>query len=389
MILRIVPILLLLLTIPVFAIYKMLFKEKTRFIKTCLFAPNAILIILLPYLAYNDNCIKSDGAELVAIYLIIAFGIAIPELFFSLSYACFVNRRGEKIKKIGFFFSLATAFAALSVFIISVISCFVTIRTTKYTYVSNDIPSSFDGYKIVHLSDLHLGTFKLYPRALNNIIAKINAEKADLIAFTGDLVNYDSNEINDFRHELSKLKAKDGVVSVMGNHDYLMYVDFQGDSANTKHIRYLQNEQKKAGWRLLLNENICIRRGDDSIYVIGSENDGEKPYPSRGNLSVATRGISKGNFCILLTHDPSQWRRKVLPQTDIQLTLSGHTHAGQIKIFGRSVSEIKYNEWNGIYYKGNRAILVSTGVGEALMPFRFGAWPNIEIVVLKKGNSRE
>lgn len=383
MILRIAPILLLLLTFPVMAIYKMFFKEKTLLQKSCLFAPNIILIILTLYFASNDSTINKN-AEAVAIYLVTVFGLTIPEAFFSLLYGGFRKNRNLKIRKIGFVVSILSAITVLIAFIVSVISCFATPIITTHTYVSKALPPSFDGYKIVHLSDLHLGTFKLYPLALHNIVAKANAEKADLIAFTGDLVNYDSNEINNFRQEMSKLRAKDGVISVMGNHDYLMYVKFQGDSANSDHIRHLQNEQKNAGWHLLLNENIPIHRGNDSIYVIGSENDGEKPYPSRGNLASATKGISKGNFCILLTHDPSQWRKKVLPLTDIQLTLSGHTHAGQLKILGHSVSEFKYREWDGMYYEGKRALLVSSGVGEALMPFRLGAWPNIDVIVLKR-----
>lgn len=388
MILRIAPILLLLLTLPVMAIYKMFFKEKTLPHKLCLFAPNIILIIPALYFACNDNAL-SKNAEAIAIYLVVVFGIAMPEAFFSIIYGCFSRNRENKIRKIVFLVSIATAFAVLLTFIISIVSCFITPGITAHTYVSRDLPPAFDGYKIVHLSDLHLGTFKLYPRALHNIIAKANTEKADLIAFTGDLVNYDSNEINDFRQELSKLKAKDGVISVMGNHDYLMYVDFQGDSANSNHIRYLQNEQTNAGWRLLLNENISIHRGNDSVYVIGSENDGEKPYPSNGNLSAATKGIPKGSFCILLTHDPSQWRKKVLPLTDIQLTLSGHTHAGQLKVLGHSVSEFKYKEWDGMYYDGKRALMVSSGVGEALMPFRLGAWPNIDVIVLKRETNKK
>ncbi len=383
MILRIVPILLLLLTLPVMAIYRMFFKEKTLLQKVCLFAPNIILIALALFFAAND-CAINKNSEAVAIYLVIVFCITLPEAFFSLSYGCFSRPPKPLTRKTGFIVGFASAIAVLIAFVVSVISCFTTPRITTHTFASKDLPLSFDGYKIVHLSDLHLGTFRHYPRALHSIVAKVNAEKADLIAFTGDLVNYDSNEINDFRQELSKLKAKDGVISVMGNHDYLMYVSFQDDSANSNHIRHLQNEQKNAGWRLLLNENVSIHRGYDSIYVIGSENDGEKPYPSRGNLPVATKGISKGNFCILLTHDPSQWRKKVLPLTDIQLTLSGHTHAGQLKILGHSISEFKYKEWDGMYYEGKRALLVSPGVGEALMPFRLGAWPNIDVIVLKR-----
>ena len=110
----------------------------------------------------------------------------------------------------------------------------------------------------------------------------------------------------------------------------------------------------------------------------------KKPFPTRGNLNAAQKGLHTSCFKVLLTHDPSQWRKKVLPLTDIQLTLSGHTHAGQIKLLGHSVSEIKYKEWNGMYYEGNRALMISSGVGEALVPFRLGAWPNIDVVVLKR-----
>lgn len=383
MILRITPILLLLLILPAWVIYRMHFKNSKTWKKILLLAPNAILCLLTIYYALHDNVINKN-AEAIAIFLIIVFAITIPEAMFSVVCGCFRLSSNRNIRKMG----LITGFvvAVLFDFLVfsSVISCFKPPLVTKYCFISNDLPKAFDGYKIVHLSDLHVGTFKLYPQAMRNIVRKINAEKADLIAFTGDLVNFDSDEIRYFRKELSEFKAKDGVVSVMGNHDYLMYIDFKNDSANIGHIKNLQTEQKNAGWHLLLNENIPIHRGNDSIYIIGSENDGEKPFPSRGNLNAAQKGLPKSCFKVLLTHDPSQWRKKVLPLTDIQLTLSGHTHAGQIKLLGHSVSEIKYKEWNGMYYEGNRALLISSGVGEALVPFRLGAWPNIDVVVLKR-----
>lgn len=383
MILRITPILLLLLILPAWAIYRMYFENSKTWQKILLLVPNALLCILTIYFALHDNVINQN-AEAVAIYLIIVFAIAIPETFFSIICGCFRLSSKRIIRKIGFITGLMAAIFFEFLVLSSVFSCFKPPHVTKHCFVFNELPEAFDGYKIVHLSDLHVGTFKLYPQAMRNIVAKVNAEKADLIAFTGDLVNFDSDEIRYFRQELSELKAKDGVVSVMGNHDYLMYINFKNDSANIGHIKNLQTEQKNAGWHLLLNENIPVHRGNDSIYIVGSENDGEKPFPSRGDLNAALNGLPKSCFKILLTHDPSQWRKKVLPLTDIQLTLSGHTHAGQVKILGHSLSEIKYKEWNGMYYEGKRALLISSGVGEALVPFRLGAWSNIDVVVLKR-----
>ena len=164
-----------------------------------------------------------------------------------------------------------------------------------------------------------------------------------------------------------------------------MYTRYAGDKGNQRHIDALKAEERNAGWKLLCNENIIVHRGNDSIAIAGTENDAKKkPYPMRGDLRKALSGAEGCRFKVLLTHDPSHWKDKVIPKTDIQLTLAGHTHAGQVKIFGRSVAELSYNEWNGMYYHGaNRAILVSSGIGEAMLPFRLGVRPAIDVIILK------
>ena len=218
MILRITPILLLLLILPAWVIYRMHFKNSKTWKKILLLAPNAILCLLTIYYALHDNVINKN-AEAIAIFLIIVFAITIPEAMFSVVCGCFRLSSNRNIRKMG----LITGFvvAVLFDFLVfsSVISCFKPPLVTKYCFISNDLPEAFDGYKIVHLSDLHVGTFKLYPQAMRNIVRKINAEKADLIAFTGDLVNFDSDEIRYFRKELSEFKAKDGVVCIIGEKD--------------------------------------------------------------------------------------------------------------------------------------------------------------------------
>ena len=137
------------------------------------------------------------------------------------------------------------------------------------------------------------------------------------------------------------------------------------------------------GWRLLLNDNYILRRGNDSIAIVGVENDGNPPFPALGDLPKAQRGLQNSCFRILLSHDPTHWRRRVLPETRTPLMLAGHTHGMQLKIGSFSPSEWFYPEWGGPYYEGERALYVSLGAGEVLLPFRIGAWPEINLITLK------
>ncbi len=384
MILRILPLLLLLTVLPVGFIYITRLRGlKSKRRGLLLLVPNAILLILTVFFACNNDMLLRYQ-EFVAVYLVVLYSITVPEVFYAIFSGLSRISRRVRVRRIGHIAGLIAAGVVFVAFGVAVVSCFTVLRVQRHVYVSKDLPETFNGYKIVHISDLHLGTFGFYPKALRRITTAVNAENADLVAFTGDLVNFDRREIVPFREELARIKARDGVVSVMGNHDYQMYVSQKGCGENAKRVAELQKEQRLAGWRLLLNENMVIRRAKDSIVVIGSENDGTKSFPSRGDLEVATRGIGKGAFKVLLSHDPTQWQQKVLPLTDIQLTLSGHTHAGQFKLFGHSVSELAYKECDGMYFCGTRALLVSSGLGEALMPFRLGAWPTIDVVILKR-----
>lgn len=264
----------------------------------------------------------------------------------------------------------------------------IVVRTA--TCRSTLLPDDFDGYRIVHLSDLHIGTFLRNPAFIDSLADAVNGQHPDMVVFTGDLVNVSAIELLPFRKTLSAISAPDGVYSVMGNHDYCMYAQ---DCTHRVHGRsitvaerdrmLLQYMEDKMGWRMLMNENVVIKRGKSSIAVVGVENIGKPPFKSFGNLAKALTGLPEGMFKILLSHDPTHWRCGVLNKTDIALTLSGHTHAGQVRLGRFSPAKWAYNEWGGSYVEGNSMLHVSPGIG-GTVPFRFGAWPEINVVILKK-----
>ena len=234
-------------------------------------------------------------------------------------------------------------------------------------------------------SDLHIGTMRDgHEDDVKTIVNLINDQQADAIVFTGDLVNHQSAELDGFRRELNRLHAPDGVYAVMGNHDYSMYLHYPTEAEREADVMELQRRIRDYGWTLLLNDHRIIRRGTDSLVIAGVENDGRPPFPALGDLPKTMKGLKRNCFTVLLSHDPTHWRRNILPQTAIQLTLSGHTHAGQFKAFGWSPVAHVYREWSGAYSEGNQLLNVSDGIGAVMFPFRFGAWPEINVITLQK-----
>ncbi|EJW94849.1 integral membrane protein [gut metagenome] len=252
----------------------------------------------------------------------------------------------------------------------------------EITYSHKDLPHGFDGYRILQLSDIHIGSWHDKPKKIERMVNLANAQQADLIVFTGDLVNQQSYELQRFDTILNRLKATDGVYSVLGNHDYGTYYHWKNPQDEFLNCQYLQEMQKAMGWQLLNNEHVILHHRGDSIALIGVENDGEPPFPQHADLRQAMKG-TEGLFSILLSHNPTHWRREVLPQSDIQLMLAGHTHAMQMELFGRSLSALKYPEWSGLYQEGEQALYVNVGIGYIGLPFRFGAWPEITVITLR------
>lgn len=253
-------------------------------------------------------------------------------------------------------------------------------HTTLYF---KSLPAAFDGYRITQFSDMHVGTHHYYNHDFpQRVVDSIMAQHSDLIVFTGDLQNIRPDEITEFKPVLSQLHAKDTVISILGNHDYSQYIGGQTYEKITSEMNTQINE-RELGWLLLLNEHYTIHRGSDSIVIAGEENDGERPFPQRSDIETTLAGVGPHSFLIMLQHDPSAWQRNILPRTHAQLTLSGHTHGGQIKLFGSTALTIAGKKSDGLYIHDDRMLYVSPGVG-GLVPFRIGIEPEINIFTLRK-----
>ena len=258
-------------------------------------------------------------------------------------------------------------------------NCF---RIKEITIKTTDLPESFDGYRIVHISDIHARSFNGREKHLQRAMDMINELKPDMVAFTGDLITMTPDELESHTHALGSLKARDGIFSVLGNHDYSMYSD-AGPEARQKHMETLISAEEALGWNLLMDENRIIRRGADSIAVIGVQNTSpSRHFPSKGNLTIASEG-TEGMFRILLSHDPMHWEAEILGQ-NYPLTLSGHTHAMQFSFLGWSPSSLMFKQFRGLYTRGDQSLHVNPGLGETIFPARIGVRPEITLLTLAR-----
>ncbi len=258
-------------------------------------------------------------------------------------------------------------------------NCF---RVKRVTVESRNLPAAFDGYRVVQLSDLHLKSFEGRGRALQRAVNKINALAPDVILLTGDLVSYGHWELDGLQDILAGLRAKDGVYSVLGNHDYSEYHRWPSQQERAEALEILKRRQRDMGWRLLLNESESITRGEDKISIVGVENiSGNKHFRTYGDLTKALEGAD-GEYKILLSHDPTHWRNEVIG-SDIDLMLAGHTHAMQVKFLGWSPASFIYDEWGGLYQEGEQALYINSGLGQTVFKARIGAMPEITLIELK------
>ena len=252
--------------------------------------------------------------------------------------------------------------------------------------VHDFLPQNFNGLKIVQISDLHLGSFYFRYHILGRAIETINNLKPDIIVFTGDLVNNFSWELKGWSSVLEKLEAKDGKFSVLGNHDYGDYSEWETQDLKMKNFDNIKYFHKKIGFKLLLNQSVIIERGEEKLAIIGVENWGIPPFKQHGDLNKAIKKASHIPFKILLSHDPTHWSEEVINETDIALTLSGHTHGMQagIKTKKREWSPIKYKykHWAGLYFQDDQYLYVNRGLGWMGFPGRLGMRPEITLFEL-------
>lgn len=262
-------------------------------------------------------------------------------------------------------------------------------KVLRYELAFEDLPEQFDGFQLTQISDLHCGSFDNYKRVQYGIDL-VNQQQSDVILFTGDLVNNRADELQKWQSLFGTLTAKHGVYSVLGNHDYGDYVPWNSPEDKTANFNRLLEIQAQMGFQLLRNTHKLIEKQGQSIAIVGVENWGAGGFKKKGDLNKALNGLQADSFKILLSHDPSHWQLKVKDdRVHIPLTLSGHTHGMQFGIeipgkFKWSPVQWRYPYWAGMYQENNKYLNVNRGFGYLAYPGRFGIWPEISVITLKK-----
>lgn len=262
-------------------------------------------------------------------------------------------------------------------------------RVHRHTIHLPNLPAAFDGLRVAQISDVHSGSFDSV-RGVEGGIDLLRAQEADIVVFTGDLVNNTADEMDAWRKYFSRIEAPMGVYSSLGNHDYGMYVNWDSERHAEENFGYLIEQHRLLKWRLLRNESHVLNRKGEKLAVVGVENWGIKPFPQYGDLNRALKGVPDDAATILLSHDPSHWDAMVLGhRRPIDLSLAGHTHGMQfgVEVLGYKWSPVsmKYPRWAGLYQEGGRYLNVNRGFGFIGFPGRVGIYPEITLITLKSG----
>ena len=261
-------------------------------------------------------------------------------------------------------------------------------KILKYQLTFKDLPEAFDGFTITQISDIHSGSFTNKEK-IQYGVDLINEQKSDIMLFTGDIVNNKADEMDNWIAVFDKLEAKEGKYSILGNHDYGDYMDWDNPQDKIDNFQKVKDIHKNIGFDLLLDEHRYLEKDGQKIALLGVENWG-KGFNQAGDLKRAAIGVEKEDFKILMSHDPSHWEEKVKKDPfNYQLTLSGHTHGLQMGIeipgwFKWSPSKYAYKQWAGLYKEADRVINVNRGFGYHAFPGRVGIWPEITVIELKK-----
>ncbi|QNF33364.1 metallophosphoesterase [Adhaeribacter swui] len=293
--------------------------------------------------------------------------------------------RNEFINKLALF----AGSIPLTAFIYGMVRGAYQYQVKRVTLRFSNLPAAFNGYKILQISDLHTGSFNS-THPLEKAVDLMNKQNADLVFFTGDLVNNIATEVVPHIPALQKITAKDGKFSIFGNHDYGDYVNWESREAKVQNLKNLAKHHAEIGWRLLLNENVTIQRDGAQIAVLGVENWSTRMnFPRYGNLAKAYAGTEQVPFKVLLSHDPSHWDGEVNQKyPDIDLMLAGHTHGMQFGVnlpgFKWSPVQYVYKQWAGLYQKGKQYLYVNTGLGFLGYPGRVGFLPEITVFELRR-----
>ena len=373
-----------LMTLPDWYIYRTYILRLKKQVWQRLYWLPSILLFTSMVLIFCTYEPRPEAMNRLSLLLIIFLCIQVPKALFAISSLTF-KALANKIRH-----HFHESYIALAIALISAATILYGATEGKQHFevkevdiLSEDLPECFDGYRIVQISDIHVGSWGTNTRPLQRAVHIINGLQPDLIVFTGDLVNNLASELDVFIPVFSQLKAKQGIYSVLGNHDYSTYIQWEFPYQQAAELDSLKAKQAQMNWQMLNNRHVKLYVKKDSIALIGVENSGRPPFPDHAQLNSALAG-TEGMFKILLSHDPSHWRREILTETDIQLTLAGHTHNMQTSLFGLSPAAFVYPEHSGLYKEDGQMLYVNIGLGHLLYPMRLGAWPEITLLTLHK-----
>lgn len=323
--------------------------------------------------------------------IVVLFGEDIARLFMK-SISIFSSDTTQPIAgRRKFISQLALGLAAIpfASFLYGIVQGRYNYKVLKYQLSFEDLPDAFDGFRITQISDIHSGSFTNKEK-IQYGVDMINEQKSDLLLFTGDIVNNKAVEMDNWIDMFSALDAPYGKYSVLGNHDYGDYTTWPSEEAKKENFQSIKDLHPKMGFELLLNESRYIEKDGQKLALVGVENWGKGRFTKKGDLKKAAETISKEDFKILMSHDPSHWEEKVKADDfNYHLTLSGHTHGLQMGIeipgwIKWSPSKYVYKQWAGLYEEYGRYINVNRGFGYHAFPGRVGIWPEITVIELKK-----
>ena len=391
MIARIVILLVLVLLLPQLYFDRRKLRRRKMWQRLLRWLPTVAMMVLTVALAMERDFVPHE-MTVMNIYLMLLGLIFAPKAIYVL--CSLAGRIVRKIRHsrynwgnlVGFFLAFFIVFVVLY-------GSFVGVRrlnVNRLEIALKDLPEAFDGYRIVLFSDAHVGSFTGWRQSLlQRDIDSINAQQADAIFFVGDLQNMRPIELYPVRAILNSLEARDGVFSVLGNHDYSDYID-DDPAVKAANEREIVNRQRWFGWTPLLNGHVVLKRGatKERLVIAGVEcNASRGDLPKvRTDVAKALRGVRPDDCVILLRHDPTNWRLEANADPRVKLTLSGHTHGGQVSLFGFRPTELRFPENYGLYREGDHQLYVTSGIG-GLIPFRFGVSPEIAVITLRRMNN--
>lgn len=346
--------------------------------------PTIIIVAYTIYLALLPNWVPDNYLLLEVWYLMIGI-VVIPQAVFALCSLIGLPwyRKRHMRHNPGAFVGVVLGLFAAGSFLYGLYCGFGKLVVRHVTLSCEGLPDAFDGYRVVHVSDAHVGTFQgIREWMLARDVDSINAQCPDLILFTGDLQNFFPRDVVPHQGTLRRMKASDGVISILGNHDYGKYADVS--LAEKRAIeREIVAQERELGWTVLRNSFQIVKRGNDSIVIAGEEYDTERDDPYKEDIRRLSQKIDPRSFLIMLEHTPDAWEERVLPHTNACVQLSGHTHGGQVSVFGYRVTQPSYKHDYGLAVQDGRYLYTTSGLG-GVVPLRLGVWAEIMVITLKK-----